>query len=260
MMTMEQSTVLLTGATGGIGRELALQLSAKGARLILVGRDSQKLTQMMAELSGSGHRAVEADLTVDEDRQRVVQSATEGGIDVLINNAGLSAFQLLEQQNRIRELVTVNLISPMELCRDCLPILRQQGKGLIVNIGSTFGSIGYPGFSVYCGSKFGLRGFTQALRRELAGSGIDVLYVAPRACRTDINDERVNGLNEALGNAVDAPESVARDIIDAMAAGQKNELYLGWPEKLFVKINAIAPALVDGSLLKQLPVVRRFCK
>jgi short-subunit dehydrogenase len=126
-----------------------------------------------------------------------------------------------------------------------------------VFVGSTFGSIGYPGYSAYCATKFGLRGFTEALRRELADSLVQVMYFAPRATATAMNPESVTQLNRALGNAMDPPDQVAAQLIAAMKRDQRR-CFLGWPEKLLVAINGVLPRLVDRAMLKQLPVIRRF--
>jgi short-subunit dehydrogenase len=126
-----------------------------------------------------------------------------------------------------------------------------------VFVGSTFGSIGFPGYTAYCASKFGLRGFSEALRRELADTPVQVIYVAPRATATAMNPEAVNELNQALGNTMDPPEKVAGAILEAMQKDEKRR-FLGWPEKLFVVINGVLPRIVDKAMLKQLPVIRRF--
>ena len=130
----------------------------------------------------------------------------------------------------------------------------------IINVGSTFGSIGYPGFSAYCASKFGLRGFTESLRRELADSGLQVSYIAPRATETDLNSDNIVAMNDALGTAMDEPSLVADEVMQIISTPVASDKYLGWPEKLFVRINALLPALVDSSLRKQLPIIRRFAK
>jgi short-subunit dehydrogenase len=111
----------------------------------------------------------------------------------------------------------------------------------------------------YCASKFALRGFTEALRRELAGSRVRVQYLAPRATLTPLNSAAQVALNAELGVASDAPEVVARALLDLLD-GTRGERHLGWPERLFVRINRMLPSLVDSSLLKQLPVIRRHAQ
>lgn len=255
MSFLTRKTVLLTGATGGIGSEVARQLSAAGARLILTGRSATKLKALQRQL------AVETlvyccDLTVTAEQQGLLQFCQQqGGIDILINNAGISQFGLCQQQ-QFSELISINLLVPMQLCQLFLPVLRQR-KGQIVNVGSAFGSIGHPGFTGYCATKFGLRGFTEALQRELAGSDIQVKYFAPRATETSINSSDVMQLNEQLGNRVDSPVWVAEQLIKQL---KSNELrrFLGWPERIFVRLNALFPALVDMALKSKLTLIELF--
>lgn len=125
-----------------------------------------------------------------------------------------------------------------------------------MNIGSSLGAIGYPGYSVYCASKFALRGFSEALHRELTGSGLKVLYLAPRATRTALNSEAVYALNSELGVQMDSPHWVAEQITTALIR-ETRWRWLGWPEALFTRLNALLPALVDKALAKQLPVIAR---
>jgi len=123
--------------------------------------------------------------------------------------------------------------------------------------GGIGGAIGYPGYAVYSATKFAVRGFTEALRRELSDTGVSVRYVAPRATRTGINTSAVERMNAELGVAMDPPELVAKAVCD-MLAGGKVEAVLGWPEKLFARVNGILPRVVDGAFRKQLPVIRRY--
>ncbi|MEJ2256018.1 MAG: SDR family oxidoreductase [Woeseiaceae bacterium] len=259
-MDITDKTVVLTGATGGIGRAIARQLDAAGARLILVGRNAERLAALQRELEPDRHRIVRADLSTAEGRDAVLESAFATGIDLLINNAGTNEFELFRSQSAasIRDLVEINLLSPILICRALLPILESRPVAGIVNIGSTFGSIGYPGFSAYSASKFGLRGFTEALRRELDDSSVRVSYVAPRATKTELNSDAVVAMNAELGTAMDDPDLVATQVLRTIRGTTRSDRYIGWPEKLFVRINALLPGLVDNSLRKQLPVIRRF--
>ena len=145
----------------------------------------------------------------------------------------------------------------MLLCQQLIPLLKQKPQAAIINMGSTFGSIGYPGFSAYVTSKFGIRGYTETLRRELSDTNIHVFYLAPRAVKTPINSPAVVALNEALGNAMDEPQMVA-DALVYMLINNKTSMYLGWPENLFIRINSIFPKLVDNALGSKLATIRRF--
>lgn len=254
---------VLTGASGGIGAAMARRLARGGARLLLLGRDEGRLAQLLRELGGAaaGHSLLAGDLCEPATRAALVAHCRRlpHPIDGLINNAGASVFAPLEglDDAELEHLLAVNLLLPMQLIRDLLPLLRARPEAVIVNVGSTFGSIGYAGFSAYCAGKFGLRGFTEALRRELADSDIAVQYLAPRATRTGLNSAAVEGLNAALGNAVDTPERVADGLV-ALLESKRPARFLGWPERLFARLNQIAPGLVDGALRKQLATIRTF--
>ncbi|MNF26577.1 putative oxidoreductase [compost metagenome] len=260
-MQLNECRALLTGASGGIGQVLVEQLCAGGATLLLVGRDNTALEALARRYPGQ-IKLVCADLGQRDDRHRVRDAARRfGGLNCVIHAAGVNQFSLLEQQDEdaIARLIEVNVTATLQLTHLLLPLLRQQSKALLVNLGSTFGSIGYPGFSVYCASKFALRGFSEALRRELADSRIKVLYIAPRATRTTMNSDQVVAMNDELKVGMDAPASVAAQIVQAIAR-EREELYLGWPEKLFVRLNSLLPRLVDQALRKQLPVIKRFAR
>jgi len=204
---------------------------------------------------------VVADLGTDEGRTAVYTLCCRTGIDMLINNAGISDFAPLEEQQpeTICQMIHTNLLAPILLTQSLLPLLKMARAGMVINIGSTFGTIGYPGFSAYSATKFGLRGFTEALRRELGDSTISVRYLSPRATRTDMNSDIVNEMNCALGNATDTPEQVAV-ALKLLITGKKQSLYLGWPEKLFVRINSLFPSLVDGAIAKQLSTILAFAR
>lgn len=263
-MRVHGRTILLTGASGGIGRALALTLAQAGARLLLVARDAVALEQLVRTLpcAGAPHRALAADLTQESAREQVSRFCADAPVSVLINNAGTSELNFLQdaQPEMVERQFALNLTAPVLLTRLLLPRLLAQQDALVLNIGSAFGSIGYPGFSVYCASKFGLRGFSEALRRELADTGVGVLHVAPRATRTALNSERVVAMNHALGNAMDDPLQVARHVLRCMERGRRGTVVLGWPERLYALINAVFPAVTDRALRKALPVIRRYAR
>ncbi|WP_374651020.1 SDR family NAD(P)-dependent oxidoreductase, partial [Rhizorhabdus sp.] len=119
--------------------------------------------------------------------------------------------------------------------------------GRIVNIGSVFGSIPFAHFVSYSSAKAGLKGFSQALRRELAGSGVEVTHVAPRAVRTPLNSERVMALAEITKMHLDAPEYVADRIALAIEKGER-DVVIGFPESVFVRLNALMPTMIDKAL------------
>ncbi|MBS1132796.1 MAG: short-chain dehydrogenase [Proteobacteria bacterium] len=262
-MKISDSTILITGASGGIGGAIARQLAQRGATLILINRDSDKLAAFAAELRASGGKVIPlaGDLATPGEPARLVQTALDqaGTVDILVNCAGVQNFGFFAEESAAdtATLFNINTIAPIALTNALLPHLLKKGKGQIVNLGSIFGSIGFPCFASYSASKFALRGFSEALRRELAGSGIGVTYVAPRFTRTAFNRSAVTRMANALKMNQDEPESVAASVIAAIEHNDR-ERYLGWPEKLFVRINSILPRLVDPSLIKQAGLMRPF--
>lgn len=256
-MDLAGKRIILTGAAGGIGQAFAARLAAAGAQLLLVSRSEDALEALGERLPGCGHEVVAVDLATAAGRMALVAAAGDA-VDGLVNNAGVSFFGLLGDQTeeQLRQTLELNLLVPMLLVRDLLPALQARG-GTIVNVGSAFGSIGFPGFAAYSSSKFGLRGFTEALRRELAGSGVEVKYLAPRATATQMNSVAVQAMNNELGTVMDPPERVAAELMALLARGN-GVRFVGWPERLFIKLNSVLPAVVDKALLRQLPVVRRY--
>ena len=260
-MNLAGARALVTGASGGIGAAIAREIVARGGSALITGRDERVLQALAQEIDPAGD-SVDihcADIVVHDERRRLEQRARSwlGGINVLINSAGVAAAGMFAEASTedMQRAFDVNVIAPMQLCRDLLPHLQRQPSAHIVNVGSVLGAIGYPGQAVYCGTKFALRGFTEALRRELSDTAVRVHYVAPRATRTAFNTDSVDALNARLKVSVDAPEKVAAQECRMLERDQSTAT-LGWPEKLFVRINDVAPWLVDRSLAGQLPVIR----
>lgn len=259
-MQLTGKTAVLTGASGGIGAAMAEALAATGVRLLLVGRRAQVLDALAARLRAQSVPVV-ADIASVDGREAVLRAcaALPGGVDILINNAGINAFGAFETMPppAIADQLGTNLLAPMLLAQSLLPALRRVPRGLIVNVGSALGSLGYPGYVGYAASKFGLRGFSEALRRELADSTVGVLYLAPRATHTAINSDRAMALNRALGNATDAPEVVAAALLRQLRSERPYQA-IGGPERVFARLNALLPGLIDRAIRRQLPTIRRF--
>lgn len=265
-------TCLITGASGGIGSEIAKVISNQGYRVIIQGRNQQKLATLKQSLAGSVEIIV-GDLNNIEDRKRILTEAfSQGCVDLLVNAAGISSFSSFEQlePDQIDKLMQTNLLTPMLLTHEFLSATNhkintvegncsalEQTQITIVNVGSAFGFIGYPGFSCYSASKFGLRGFTQSLAREYSDTRFRFGYFAPRATRTDINSTAVDEMNAALGNKVDSPAYVAKEFLSFLNS-TKREKVVGWPEKLFAKINGCMPSVVDNAIKSKLPIIKRF--
>jgi short-subunit dehydrogenase len=250
---MKRYRALLTGASGGIGREIAKALAPHCDDLLLVGRDAGRLAESAA-VAGPVARTLVADLATPTG----LDAVRLAGINLLINNAGAGEFAWLEGQSdaALARIVETNVLAPMLLTRRLLPELGRRPEAWIVNVGSIMGYLGYPGHAAYCASKFALRGFSEALRRELADSAVRVLYLAPRATRTAMNGAGICALNAELGVAMDEPATVAKELL-ALLQRPAPERLLGMPERLFARLNQVLPGLVDRALLRQLSTIRR---
>lgn len=264
-MKVKGKLILLTGATGGIGKAIAEKLVAQGARLILVGRSTEHLHSVARQLAISANDGfvLQADISQHDGREtiRTAIIAMQEPLDVLINCAGVNLFGMLEDNDpaSIEQLINTNVTATILLTRLMLEFLNKK-NGRIINIGSSFGSLGYPGFSVYCASKFALRGFTEAMRRELSDGKIQIACLAPRATNTSLNSDAVCAMNKELGNAMDEPEFVAAQVTAMLSAKYMRDRNIGWPEKLFLRINNIFPRIIDQALGKQLSVIRRYAQ
>jgi short-subunit dehydrogenase len=259
-MKWQQQTVVITGAYGGLGQQLCHVLSNLGVKLVITGRDQEKLFELQSKLKSSPH-VLAGDVVSESFQEDLCQLLREMNSEghILINNAAMSDVRFLNKQSTksIKQMLDVNLLAPILLSKTLQPWLSKARIGKIINIGSTFGAIGFPGFSGYCASKFGLRGFSQALSRELSDTSISVQYLAPRAIATGINSNQVDQLNMELKTKVDTPEQLVPQIIAAIEK-DKSEKFFGWPEKLFTKINGLFPSVVSGSIQKEHKTIKNY--
>lgn len=262
-MKLDNTRVVLTGACGGIGRALCAELLARGASVGMVDRRPEDLETLRRLHAYAEDRveAVCADITDAAGRALILRRMHDrfGGVDLLINNAGILAFTEFARHDpaAIENMVRVNVTAPLALAQAVLPEMIARARGQIVNIGSVFGSIAFAWHAAYSASKYALRGFSEALRRELAGSGVGVTYVAPRAVRTPLNPPEIYRMAERIRMKMDDPEPVARRIAEAIERDRK-EVYLGFPESFFVRVNAVLPRLVDRALRRQNSLMRDY--
>ena len=225
----------MTGASGGIGRAIALELARAGVDLVLVARRGDKLAAVVAEIKRLGRRAeaVVGDVTDRAVRRQALEVAREklGGLDILVNNAGVSAHGRFADADpdRLRPIMEMNFFAPVELIREALPLLKAGREPIVVNIGSVLGQRGCPHKSEYCASKFALRGFSEALRAEFAPLGIDVLVVTAGPTDTEFFEHLLEEHGElpwGEGKPV-SPERVARATVRAMERG-RHEIIPSW--------------------------------
>jgi short-subunit dehydrogenase len=238
-MSFEGKEILLTGGAGGLGGLISRLLTAEGGRVTVLDR-----TEPGGEL-----RFMRQDLSTPEGIEAAAAAVAARDWDIIVNLAGIQHFGPLELQSPAHLMASylVNLVAPVRLTQAVLPRMKARKSGQIVNVGSIFGSINFAHFVTYSSAKAGLRGFSQALRRELSGSGIAVTYVAPRAVRTALNTTAVLEFAKLTHMNMDEPQLIAERIVDAIRA-RKRDAYFGFPEAIFVRLNAIFPGLVDRAL------------
>lgn len=262
-MPLKNKCILLTGATGGIGKQLALMLARKGANMVLVGRDRDKLLTLAQQIHNKGGNAktIVTDLGMAGAIESLTQQALTlfGEIDILINNAGILDFIQFEDQSpaRIAQMIHTNVTAPIQLANALLPHFKAKNQGQFVMVGSILGSLGFPHYATYCATKFAVHGFSQALRRELVDTNISVTYIAPRGVNTTMNDASTLAMLAKSGGNIDEPEKVARIIVNAIER-QKQEVFIGQPESFFAWLNGVLPRAVNLGLRKQAKLAREF--
>ena len=243
---------LITGASSGIGRALAIELARHGVDLVLVARREERLAEVAREIRALSRRAilVAGDVTDPAVRRRAVEAACNelGGLDILVNNAGVAAHGRFAESSpeRIRPIMEVNFFAPVELLREAIPVLRDGVQPVVVNIGSILGERGSPHKSEYSASKFALHGFSEAVRPEFARLGIDVLVVAAGPTETEHFDVLLEGTKELpWGNPPRQPaEAAARTIVRAIERGRPM-VVTGWRGRLLLWANRLFPGIVD---------------
>jgi short-subunit dehydrogenase len=254
--TLTGARTIVTGASSGIGRELARELAQRGAELLLTARRQERLQALVEELASQGCRASQlaGDITSDAHRERLCAAACErwGALDVLVNNAGSGGVGPFAEADsaRLRRIMEVNFFAPAELTRRALPLLAQGRRPIVVNVGSVLGHRAVPDKSEYCASKFALHGWSDALRAELACSGIDVLLVSPSTTDTEFFEVVGPGDPSAGKSEKMSATAVARKTVRAIERG-RHEIILSAGGKLLVWLDRLAPWLADRLLAKK---------
>jgi short-subunit dehydrogenase len=212
-------TVLVTGASSGIGRASALALAREGANLVLTARRQERLEELMAGVQQSGGKAVTVtgDATEAETAQRCVTVAmqTYHGLDILINNVGIGNYKNLVDTSAAEfdEMMNTNVRSTFLFTRQAVPVMIKQGSGIILMISSMAGKYGFPGEAVYCATKFAQVGFAQALDKELRPHGIKVGVICPGGVKTEFAIGKGRTEQSVSESGMLEPEDVASAVI-----------------------------------------------
>jgi len=257
MDTFTGKTVLITGASTGIGRALALRLARQGAQLALNARDEQRLAEAAGQCTGHGAAvlAVPGDVARPEDCRRCVTLTVQrfDKLDVLVNNAGLtmwSRFDALTDLGALSRVLAVNYLGAAYMTAAALPHLRES-RGLLVAVASIAGLTGVPERTGYAASKHAMVGFFESLRIELRGTGVDVTIVAPDFVVSELHRGALGPDGRPLGaSPMDEPrimssEECARLIARAMRKRQRL-LITSRRGRLVRWARLVAPGLVDS--------------
>ena len=246
---------IVTGASSGIGAEIARNLVARGHQVILVARTESKLTALAAEL-GSGAHVLAADLSDRAVRAALPDRVAALGLtaDILINNAGLSTLGPVHRSNPEAEMqmVEVDVVAVVDLCSRFLPGMVERGTGAVLNVASTASFQPLPGMATYAATKAFVRSFSEAVHTELAGSGVSVTALCPGFTETEFGEVAGAGSFEAKmpSFVVLNAKDVAREAVDGMESGSRSVV-----PGLVHKAHAFSSRFMPNTLL--LPIARR---
>ena len=254
-MDLRGRVVLLTGASGGIGRATARRLAGEGARLALLGRNEAPLRAVEAEVLALGGEAivVPGDVRSSADASRAVGAtvARFGALDALVNNAAVGMLRRLDAaaDEEVAELFEANVVGVWRMTRAALPELVGRG-GVIVNVASIAGRVGVPRYSFYGATKAALIAMSESWRRELRSQGVRVATVIPAAVHGEFLDRLGRGLALGAGPAgvVLRPEQVANAIAGALRR-PRAEIYIPWWNRWMAALDAVVPGLSDHVVL-----------
>ncbi|HEV3227577.1 MAG TPA: SDR family oxidoreductase [Acidimicrobiales bacterium] len=227
MQVTRGTTVLVTGASSGIGAALAPMLAARGARVGVLARRAERLAEVLARCDGDGHRAWTCDLGDIEAAERVALDAWDefGHLDVIVHNAAIPKRRTVQQltPGELDDVMAVNFFAPARMTLAVLPRMLARDSGVIVNVSSLGGRLGIVHESAYCASKFALCGWSESMAVDLWDTGIDVRLIIPGPIATEIWDLPDND-DPLYHGPFEPPESVAADIITAIE-GDRFETY-----------------------------------
>ena len=255
MTSLKDKVVIITGASSGFGEDAARLFAKEGCKIILAARRLERLQTLASEIQSQGGEAVAIPVDVADrtDIDWMVKSVIDlyDHIDILFNNAGFGRLDWLENLDSARDIETqvdVNLLGVIQVTRAVLPYMLKQGYGHIINMSSIAGWIAAPLYTIYSATKFGVRGFTDALRREVSPFGIKVSGIYPGPARTEFGQHTGNSkvkqsLNIFQGLSMTS-EYVARRVVK-LASHPRRVVILPWWYNLVIGLDVFAPGLVD---------------
>lgn len=255
---LHQQTIVITGASSGIGRETAVEAGARGANVVLAARGEPALHEVAREIEAAGGRALVVPTDVGDRAQveRLAGAAVEhfGRIDTWVNDASVSVYATVEETTpeEFERVVQVNLMGTVYGCKAALPYMKQQGGGTLINVSSTLAERAVPLMVSYCAAKHAVKGFTEGLRMELAreGNDIHVVQILPSSINTPFFDHARSklGVKPQPIPPVYEPRVVAEAILFA-AEHPRRDIYAGGFGRLLSVMGKISGPLTDRYML-----------
>jgi short-subunit dehydrogenase len=255
-MRLHDKTVIVTGASSGIGRETAIAFDRAGANLVLASRNEAALNEVAAEIAPFVRRVsvIPTDVTQRAAVDAMVQqTATElGSVDILVNNAGVGLNALLAEgsMTNIRRLFEVNVFGALHCIQAVVPFMKRQGSGQIINVSSVAGKIATPRNGAYAATKFALTAISDALRLELGEHGITVITVFPGITDTAFGENVLREVDvppvPGIVRGVSA-RRVANAIVRA-ARWERREVYVTVTDRMAVGLKNVSPCVVDWGM------------
>jgi short-subunit dehydrogenase len=252
---LSKARILITGASSGIGRALAIESARRGARLLLTARNKERLNAVARSCEELKALAltVEGDITCPHTRLNLVSTAEHklGGLDILINNAGIGATGHFQhaQEDRLRTIMETNFFAPVELTRLCVPLLKASHDPALLFVNSVAGRRAIPSRSEYSASKFALMGFSEAIRAELAKDGIGVTVVNPGLTESSFEENMLenNARHSLHSQRSMSADQAAKLILNALER-RVHEATFTFKAKLLLWINRFAPRFLDRKM------------
>ena len=239
-MEITGKKVLLTGATGGIGRSIAATLARAGAELVVSGRSAEALQGLVNDLPGSGHQSIASDL--GQPGAALNLAAESGPVDILVANAALPSTGRITEltDEQVARMLRINLESPILLAQALLPGMLERNRGRLIMIGSLAGKAGSPRSSIYNATKFGLRGFVFGLAADLSASAVRATLVAPGFVR-EAGMFADSGADAPAGLGTTTPEKVAAAVLKAVDSNRVEIAVAPLVQRTMAHVGLISP-------------------
>ncbi len=252
--SLQGKVILITGASSGIGEALARECARYGASVVLAARRKQRLDKLAEDINKFGGEAlaVKTDISKEEDVRRMVTVTMKRfkHIDVLVNNAAYGVFGPVDEipPKEMRRIFNVNFFGMFYCCRETIPVMKKQGKGHIINISSIAGIIALPMTSAYNATKFAMNGFSDAMRRELSPSKIDVSVIYPGSVETEFYENWVNVYDQPVRKQsrllYQSVEAVARAIVRCIRSPRAH-VFPALPIRFAANAHRLCPSGID---------------